>query len=210
MLNDPISARLMIERADAPAKADADPTSLHENIAALSAELHTSADYDAFYKAIGPQVDGFPGIFRLAVDMARALSAWEEESGGAAEAYENAGLGWIETVEAYAARMIRDSLQFETLADPAKVLAEVIREAMGEEPQPFMAYVEAVDAAMKRLWGIDTTDAGIEMDRLAAAQEAGETPEAYAQWFGEKHGLTPQSDWTQANAERVMSRFKSE
>ena len=59
-----------------------------------------------------------------------------------------------------------------------------------DEPQPFMDYWNAVDAAMLKLFGIHTGDAGIEADRIAVAQEEGDTPEDFALWWGEKYGLT--------------------
>lgn len=55
---------------------------------------------------------------------------------------------------------------------------------------PFIDYWNALDAALMKLFGIDTWDAGIEPDRNAAAQEGGDTPEEFALWFGEKYGLT--------------------
>jgi hypothetical protein len=61
-----------------------------------------------------------------------------------------------------------------------------------EEPIPFIDYWNAVDAAMLKFFGIDT---GIEADRIAAAQEKGDTPEDFALWFGEKYGLTLLSEW---------------
>jgi hypothetical protein len=41
-----------------------------------------------------------------------------------------------------------------------------------------------------KLFGIDTWDAGIEADRIATAQEDGDTPEEFALRFGEKYDLT--------------------
>ena len=64
-----------------------------------------------------------------------------------------------------------------------------------EEPISFIDYWDAVDAAMLKFFGIDTGDAGIEADRIAAAQEEGDTPEDFALWFGEKYGLTLLSEW---------------
>jgi hypothetical protein len=58
-----------------------------------------------------------------------------------------------------------------------------------QEPQSFMDYWTEVDAAMMSLFGIDAGDAGIEPDRLATAQEEGQSPEDFALWFGEKYGL---------------------
>ena len=62
-----------------------------------------------------------------------------------------------------------------------------------EEPESFMDYWNAVDAALMNLFGIDTSDAGIEPDVLAGAQEEGQTAEDFALWFGAKYGLTPLS-----------------
>jgi hypothetical protein len=64
-----------------------------------------------------------------------------------------------------------------------------------EEPIPFIDYWDAVDAALLKFFGIDTGDAGIEADRIAAAQEEGDMPEDFALWFGEKYGLTLLSEW---------------
>lgn len=58
-----------------------------------------------------------------------------------------------------------------------------------KKEQSFMEYIEAVDRAMMRLYGIDTGDAGIELDELAAAQEECTSPQKYALWHGEKYGL---------------------
>ena len=43
----------------------------------------------------------------------------------------------------------------------------------------FMDYWEAVDEAMRRLLGIDTTDAGIEPELIASAQEQGDSPDDF-------------------------------
>ena len=66
---------------------------------------------------------------------------------------------------------------------------------MTAEPVSFMDYWEAVDAAMLKLFAIDTTDAGIEADLIAAAQEEGQTPEDFALWLGEKVGLNTVAEW---------------
>jgi ATP phosphoribosyltransferase regulatory subunit HisZ len=66
---------------------------------------------------------------------------------------------------------------------------------MTGEPISFMDYWEAVDAAMLKLFAIDTGDAGIEADLIAAAQEEGQTPEDFAFWFGEKAGLNTVAEW---------------
>jgi len=58
-----------------------------------------------------------------------------------------------------------------------------------EEPESFMDYWNGVDAALMKHFSIDTSDAGIEPDMLAGAQEEGQTPEQFALWLGEKYGL---------------------
>ena len=58
-----------------------------------------------------------------------------------------------------------------------------------DEPTPFMDYWEAVDEAMLKFFGIDTSDAGIEPDLIAGTQEECQTPEEFARWFGEKRDL---------------------
>lgn len=58
-----------------------------------------------------------------------------------------------------------------------------------QKPESFMDYWNAVDAALMKHFCIDTADAGIEPDMLAAAQEENQTPEEFALWFGGKYGL---------------------
>ena len=61
--------------------------------------------------------------------------------------------------------------------------------------QSFIAYWEAVDAAMLKFFGIDTADAGLDEGLIASAQEEGQTPEDFARWYGEKHDLTYLDEW---------------
>lgn len=63
------------------------------------------------------------------------------------------------------------------------------------EPLPFIVYWDAVDGIMRETCGIDTGDAGIEPDLLAAAQDEGQSPEEFVLWFGEKYNLTPLSEF---------------
>jgi hypothetical protein len=53
---------------------------------------------------------------------------------------------------------------------------------MTGEPTSFINYWDAVDEAMLKLFAIDTADAAIEADLIAAAQEEGQTPEEFALW----------------------------
>jgi hypothetical protein len=61
---------------------------------------------------------------------------------------------------------------------------------MNNEPIPFIDYWDSVDDALLKFFGIDTFDAGIEPAQIASAQDAGETPEEFARWFGEKYDLS--------------------
>ena len=64
-----------------------------------------------------------------------------------------------------------------------------------QEPESFMDYWNAIDAALMKHFCIDTGDAGIELDEIAGAQEEGQTPEDFALWFGEKYGLKTLSEF---------------
>lgn len=64
---------------------------------------------------------------------------------------------------------------------------------MTDDPTPFIDYWDAVDAFMEKTYGIDTWDAGIEPDELAAAQDDGISPEDFVLAFGEN--LTPLSEF---------------
>jgi hypothetical protein len=82
------------------------PQSLHENIAAISAELHTHDLYEQFYVRHGDLLNGFTGIFALCVAMAEDMTAWETDNGGLA-AYDLRGTSWIEVVEEYVDTFLR-------------------------------------------------------------------------------------------------------
>ena len=64
------------------------------------------------------------------------------------------------------------------------------RHIMTDENTPFIDYWDQVDDALLKFFGIDTWDAGIEPDLIASAQDAGDTPEDFAKWFGVKYDLT--------------------
>jgi hypothetical protein len=66
---------------------------------------------------------------------------------------------------------------------------------MNDEPKPFIEYWEAVDAAMLKFFGIDTSDAGIDEALIASAQEENQTPEDFVRWYGGKYDLTYLDDW---------------
>jgi hypothetical protein len=66
---------------------------------------------------------------------------------------------------------------------------------MSDESTSFMDYWEAVDAALLKLFGIDTCDAGIDADLIASAQDECQSPEDFAHGFGTKHDLQYLNDW---------------
>jgi Protein of unknown function (DUF3768) len=65
---------------------------------------------------------------------------------------------------------------------------------MSNDETSFMDYWNAVDKAMLKFFGIDTSDAGIEPDLIVSGQEACQTPEDFARWHGDKHGLDYRDD----------------
>ena len=53
--------------------------------------------------------------------------------------------------------------------------------------RPFVDYMCEVDRLLHDLFGITSDDLGA----VAAAQEAGETPEEHVEWLAEHYGLCP-------------------
>jgi hypothetical protein len=49
----------------------------------------------------------------------------------------------------------------------------------------FIGYWNAVDAALLRLFALDTSDSTMDADQIAEAQEQGWTPEELARWYGD-------------------------
>jgi hypothetical protein len=75
--------------------------SLVQNVAAISADFHTHTRYDEFYELGCDSMGGFVGIYDICIEMAQALTDWEDDNGGAFVAYDDAGLNWIEVVTQY-------------------------------------------------------------------------------------------------------------
>jgi len=57
------------------------------------------------------------------------------------------------------------------------------------EPVPFIDYLNAVDDLLQARYGVTSLDA--DLKQVAAAQDAGQTPETFVDWFGEHYDLTP-------------------
>lgn len=125
---------------------------LGQNIAAISAEIHTHHLYGRFYERFGKEIDGFVGVYELCVSMARELTDWELAN-GLGEAYENVGSLWIEVVEDFVQFMLATSLQSGELPEPADVLPRLQSIAKQSSPE---AVIQRI--ARDRL-GIDTLDA---------------------------------------------------
>lgn len=70
---------------------------LHENIAAIAAELHGDKRYAIFYKRHCDRVGGFPGIYRMCIDAAKVYAKAE-----VAAPYKHE---WLEAIEAFVSGM---------------------------------------------------------------------------------------------------------
>jgi hypothetical protein len=57
------------------------------------------------------------------------------------------------------------------------------------DPVPFIDYLNAVDDLLQVRYGVTASDA--DMKQIAAAQDAGDTPAQFVDWFGEHYDLTP-------------------
>ena len=98
--------------------------SLKQNIAAISGDFHTHRLYGEFYDAFGKLIDGFVGQYELCIAMAETLTNWELAN-GLAEAYENAGVPWIEVVESFVETVLVATIESGELTDPAKILPAI-------------------------------------------------------------------------------------
>lgn len=61
----------------------------------------------------------------------------------------------------------------------------------GVSPSMVETYKRKVDAVMLELYAIDWQDAAGDVEPLQRAIEAGETPEEFVRWWGEKYGMCP-------------------
>ena len=59
--------------------------------------------------------------------------------------------------------------------------------ATGWAERPFVEYMCEVDRLLHERYGITSED----LDIVAAAQEAGDTPEGHIEWLAEHYGLEP-------------------
>jgi len=101
-----------------------DTHSLHQNIAAISAEFHTHRLYNDFYDTLGKFIDGFVGNYEVCIAMADALTSWEAANGGQM-AYENAEVPWIEVVENFVEEMLERCIDTGSTLNAHTVLREI-------------------------------------------------------------------------------------
>ena len=98
--------------------------SLRQNIAAISGDFHTHRLYDEFYKMFGELMDGFVGHYALCIAMAEALTNWELEN-GVGQAYDAAGVPWIEVVEDFVETVLKTATISGDVPDPAQLLSTI-------------------------------------------------------------------------------------
>jgi len=77
-------------------------------------------------------------------------------------------------------------------------LSETVDDMSDDLPSPWddrdlppdcLAWVKAVDRIMKRDWCIDLSDAGADGQDVVRYWRAADRPEAFVEWFAEKHDL---------------------
>jgi hypothetical protein len=61
--------------------------------------------------------------------------------------------------------------------------------------QSFIDYVNATERLLEDHYALTLSDAGIELDELARAQEDGWTPAVFVDWFARKHDLDSVDFW---------------
>ncbi|MGH7193045.1 MAG: hypothetical protein ACREJM_05845 [Candidatus Saccharimonadales bacterium] len=98
---------------------------LMQNVAVIAVELHMHHRFTEFYETCGDAINGFVGAYDLAIGMAEALSDWENDHGGAFEAYDAHDLDWINTVEAYTNAVINLMIETESAVNFRFILREL-------------------------------------------------------------------------------------
>ena len=104
---------------------------LLQNVAAISGDFHTHKFYHCFYDTFGKHVDGFIGNYNICIEMARALTDWENANGGSG-AYDDLGIPWIEMVENFVENMILRSIETGEIPDARSILDAVLRDGGAE------------------------------------------------------------------------------
>jgi hypothetical protein len=100
-------------------------TSLLQNVAAISAELHTHKGFSDFYDACSEVINGFVGAYDVCIEMAQALTDWEKDNGGPFVAYDTTDLSWIDVVAIYVDTVMKHMMATQTPPDYPAVLREL-------------------------------------------------------------------------------------
>jgi hypothetical protein len=100
-------------------------TSLLQNVAAISAELHTHTGFSRFYDACGEVINGFVGAYDVCIEMAQALTDWEKDNGGPFVAYDTTDLSWIDVVAIYVDTVMKRMMEAQTAPDYRATLREL-------------------------------------------------------------------------------------
>ncbi len=80
---------------------------------------------------------------------------------------------------------------------------------MTNEEMAFSRWKATVDSVMKKIYGIDTNDAGIEDERLSDHWSTGEAPEHFVEWFGENTISYRNARWGSRIGGKSNSALKS-
>ena len=97
-------------KAETPAAQSTPAVGLLENTAAIGAELHGSTKrYDKFYDLFGEALDGFPGIWKFCVTMAKVFTAVEAETKSCPKV--DPTTDWIAAIEAYVDTVMADAIK---------------------------------------------------------------------------------------------------
>lgn len=88
-----------------------------ENLVALSVDFHTHSKYQEFYEMFGRRLGGFVGMYETVIDLADALTIWEEKATEPWTHYE-----WVILCQSMADIYIRDALTTKELPNIVRVL----------------------------------------------------------------------------------------
>jgi len=92
---------------------------LAENAAALSANMHTHDRYSDLYDIVGPVVGGFPGIWRVCVDL--AVEVTDQEATGRLD-FANGELDWIGFMDVLAHSLVMYMIEEKRAPDATATL----------------------------------------------------------------------------------------
>jgi hypothetical protein len=80
---------------------------LLHNAVAISALIHGSSDYSAFYMRVGRTVAGFPGIWSLCIEAAEEFTKQELRISAEGEANDTYSFEWLDAIDKYADAILK-------------------------------------------------------------------------------------------------------